>query len=120
MSTAPPAAPPAGPAPADHLTGTEPPTKSALKRMEKEAKMAAAKALKKATAGPAPVAAGQGKKKEKKVVEVVAEDPYVEVPAGQFKGKYRRLASSLTRARGEEGGWLAVWVEMKGGVLTLG
>ena len=60
--------------------------------------MAAAKALKKATAGPAPVAAGQGKKKEKKVAEVVVEDPYVEVPAGQFKGKQQTRTLEANQA----------------------
>lgn len=79
--------------------GTEPPTKSALKRMEKEAALAAKKALKKAAAVANPSAPKDGsaapKKKEVKKPAVVAEEPaFIEVPEGLIKGKLTALAQS--------------------------
>lgn len=52
--------------------------------------MAAKKALKKAQGLVPPPKAGEGKKKEKKVAAVVEEPPFIEVPAGQFKGAFVR------------------------------
>jgi hypothetical protein len=89
----------AAPAATGTGTGTEPPTKSALKRMEKEAALAAKKALKKAAsvANPANKSDGAAKKKEvKKPAAVVEEPAFIEVPEGHIKGEGhhgRRLQS---------------------------
>lgn len=74
-------------------TGTAgPPTKSALKRMEKEAALAAKKALKKASQVAAPVAGApkEAKKREVKKAAVVEEPAFIEVPEGQIKGQCSR------------------------------
>lgn len=94
-------APAEGQPPAQAPAGTEPPTKSALKKLEKEAALAAKKALKKAQGLVPPPAAGQGKKKEKVVKEVVKEPDFIEVPAGHFKGA--SPSEALTRPRSAHG-----------------
>lgn len=64
----------------------EPPTKSALKKLEKQAKIAAAKAAN-AVGRAAPAGPKDGaKKKEKPVAVVVEEPPFIEVPKGHKKG----------------------------------
>ena len=93
-------APAEGQPPAAAPAGTEPPTKSALKKLEKEAALAAKKALKKAQGLVPPPPAGQGKKKEKVVKEVVKEPDFIEVPAGQFKGALVLSPSRLTQELG--------------------
>lgn len=60
-----------------------PPSKSALKRMAKEAEALAKKALR----GKAPPAAGMGRQKEKHVATVVEEAAFIEVPQGHKKGE---------------------------------
>lgn len=67
------------------LDPNAPPTKSALKRMEKAAAVAAKKAMK----GPVAVAVVGAKKKEKEKIEkvVVVEQPFIEVPEGHKKGR---------------------------------
>jgi hypothetical protein len=75
------------PAPPAVLLGEDglplPPSKSALKRMAKEAEALAKKALR----GKAPPAAGMGRQKEKHVATVVEEAAFIEVPEGQKKGE---------------------------------
>lgn len=79
----------------DPITALEPPSKSSLKKAEKMAQLAAKKALKEvshaATGLTAPVPGG--KKKEKPVVVVVEELPFIEVPIGHKKGEmeYRHV-----------------------------
>lgn len=65
-----------------------------MKKLEKEAALAAKKALKKAQGLVPPPAAGMGKKKEKVVKEVVKEPEFIEVPEGHMKGEPSERASS--------------------------
>lgn len=92
-STAPPAvvAPAAAATDAAAVDPNLPPSKSALKRAEKEAATLARKALKTPVAVKA---AGTAKpKKEKPVVKVVEEEAFVDVPEGHKKRKTPQLSS---------------------------
>ncbi|ORY75634.1 valine-tRNA ligase [Leucosporidium creatinivorum] len=95
-------------APSTTPTTTEQPTKSALKKMEKEAALAAKKALKKAQGLVPPPKAGEGKKKEKKVAAVVEEPPFIEVPAGHFKDLSNPMASGYNPTDVEKS-WYTWW-----------
>lgn len=112
----PPAAAPAAPADsaAAEPAAAEPPTKSALKKLEKEAKVAAMKALKaasKAVPGAAPVAKKDKAAPVAKVEEI--EQPFIEVPEGHKKGE--RLSRGLSHALDK----LASVCELPGAALEL-
>ncbi|KAK4054912.1 valine--tRNA ligase [Microbotryomycetes sp. JL201] len=92
----------------------EQPTKSALKRMEKEAALAAKKALKKAqqAANPAAAQPGQGKKKEKEkpAAPEVEEPPFIDVPEGHKKDMSQPMASGYNPTNVEKS-WYSWWRE---------
>ncbi|KAK4704184.1 valyl-tRNA synthetase, partial [Phenoliferia sp. Uapishka_3] len=92
-------------------TGTEPPTKSALKKMEKEAQLAAKKALK---ASSKPAAAPVVKKEKAPVVvkEVEVEQPFIDVPEGRKKDQSNYMAASYNPLTVEKS-WYSWWLKQE-------
>ena len=93
------AAAPAAAAPANPALPTDPPSKSSLRKLEKEAALAAKKELKKKIGAGAPPAKGEGKKREKPVAVVVEELPFIEVQAGEKKGESGCIIARSTETR---------------------
>ncbi|KAL8283096.1 hypothetical protein RQP46_005874 [Phenoliferia psychrophenolica] len=112
MTAPTPAAPPAAAAapPADSASGapSEPPTKSALKRMEKEAALAAKKALKNASkVVPGPAAPKKEKAAPVAKVEEI-EQAFVDVPEGYKKDQTNFMAASYN-PKDVERSWYSWW-----------
>ncbi|SCZ90096.1 BZ3500_MvSof-1268-A1-R1_Chr1-3g01773 [Microbotryum saponariae] len=85
------------------------PSKSSLKKAEKEASLAAKKALKKVAGLAPPAAAGQGKKKEVKVKEAAPEEPpFIEVPEGHIKDLTNPMAAGYNPVDVEKS-WYSWW-----------
>lgn len=92
---------------------TDPPTKSALKKLEKEAQLAAKKALKKSTATVVtPATTADGKKSDpKKKPTPAVEDPdpeFIAVPEGHKKDLTQRMASGYNPTDVEQS-WYSWW-----------